>query len=78
MVRNRQGCAGEALVLDKATFDMILGPLEDLNKRSRDRAELARSSRDFGRGLQGPSVRPRGRSAKMFAWEKSLVRIGQV
>eukprot|EP00913_Durusdinium_trenchii_P012038 g11310.t1 len=67
----------KALVLDKATFDMILGPLEDLKKRSRDRAELARSSRDFGRGLQGPSVRPRGRSAKMFAWEKSLVRIGQ-
>lgn len=26
----------KALVLDKATFDMILGPLEDLNKRGRD------------------------------------------
>ena len=30
----------QALVLDKATFDMILGPLEDLNKRGRDRASM--------------------------------------
>ncbi|CAJ1388738.1 unnamed protein product [Effrenium voratum] len=28
--------AAKALVMDKVTFDMILGPLEDLNKRSQD------------------------------------------
>ena len=27
----------KALVLDKASFDMILGPLEELNKRGRER-----------------------------------------
>ena len=30
----------QALVLDKATFDMILGPLEDLNKRGRVRQRI--------------------------------------
>ena len=43
----------QALVLDKASFDMILGPLEELNKRGRDRrvegckVEVVETAMDF-------------------------------
>jgi hypothetical protein len=39
----------QALVLDKATFDMILGPLEDLNKRGRDWQRSVQSRGNWGK-----------------------------
>ncbi|CAE7222535.1 egl-4 [Symbiodinium sp. CCMP2456] len=44
--------AAKALVMDKATFDMILGPLEQLNKRGKDAPSAVKQPSAISSGTQ--------------------------